>query len=195
MPDKAIFRIFAPENKRTMIDVTAYSASLGAHLTSFLKEKELLDGILPSTPDIDSRWNELGPLYCAEAVREYNAYPDVALAWPAFLGMAVASCWDSDWEHTAHLPYSVLQGEKGYDYMDEHIMEKFLGIKVGSEEAESLSNTLRELSVQANSLMRHYGAEPGSTDAYRLFLETCRVMYCFGAGLHLKRLGYSFQKI
>ena len=62
-------------------------------------------------------------------------------------------------------------------------------------EAEKTADLLRELSVQANSFMLHYGAERGSTDAYRLFLETTRVMYVFGAGLHLKELGYSFQKI
>ena len=178
-----------------MIDTTKYSEDLGKHLGGILTEKGLLEGLLPGTPDIDSRWHELGPYYCADAVREYNAYPDVALAWAAYLGMAVASCWDSDWEHASSLPYTVLQGEKGFDYMDEYISEKFLGMKPGTPEAEKTADLLRELSVQANSFMLHYGAERGSTDAYRLFLETTRVMYVFGAGLQLKSLGYSFQKI
>ena len=178
-----------------MIDTTKYCEGLGKHLLSVMQQKGIFSGMLPSTPDIDSRWTELGPLYCADAVREYNAYPDVALAWAGYLGMAVASCWDSDWVHSATLPYEVLKGEKGYDYMDEYITEKFLGHKVGSEEGNRIADTLRTLAMEANSFMLHYGAERGSTYAYRLFLESCRVMYSFGAGLHLKTLGYSFSKI
>ena len=182
------------QNEKPMIDIETYSEALGKHLRGILGEKGILKGLLPATPDIESRWKELGPLYCAESVREYNSYPDVAFAWAAYLGMAVASCWDSDWEHTASLPYSVIQGEKGFDYMDEHIMEEFLGLTPGSADGEKLADLLRELSSQADSFMLHYGAERGSTDAYRLFLETTRVMYVLGAGLELMNLGYSFQK-
>ena len=39
------------------------------------------------------------------------------------------------------------------------------------------------------------GAEPGTAEAYRLFLVSTEVMYKIGAAIELQHLGYKFEKI
>ena len=48
------------------------------------------------TPDFEQTWERLAPGYMADAVREFNGYPEVVLAWAAYLGAAVACLWDRD---------------------------------------------------------------------------------------------------
>ena len=50
------------------------------------------------SPDIDEKWDSYIKDYTADAVENFNAYPEAALSWAAFLGMGVAHNWDVDWE-------------------------------------------------------------------------------------------------
>ena len=50
-------------------------------------------------------------------------------------------------------------------------------------------------SSAAYNLLLHYGAEPGTAEAYRLFLISVETMYKIGAAIELQHLGYKFDKI
>jgi len=165
--------------------------------TSFKErlQSRLFEGRLLQSPDIDQKWEEMAPDYYGDAIKEFNAYPEVVLAWAAYLGAAVAFCWDKDWTGYKDRGYSFYCGEKGFDYMDEHIAREIVGYPEGSEEEASLAETMRRLAGDAYSFLRHEGLEPGSIDAYKAVLTAISVMYSVGAALMLRRLGYKLEAI
>lgn len=69
-----------------------YESDLLDRLVELSTARGLLDGMLLSTPDITARWEPIALEYSGDAVREFNGYPEVVLAWTAYIGMAVA-CW------------------------------------------------------------------------------------------------------
>lgn len=149
-------------------------------------ERGLLDGELLSSPDIDGRWESLAPDFCADAIPEYNAYPEAVFAWAAYLGMAVATGWDRDWDVARTLRYEDYRGPRGFDYMDEHIQAHFL---------DAASPDLHTIADRAHDLLRHEGIEPGTADAYRAVIASLSVMYRLGAAIRLKSLGYVISGI
>lgn len=70
----------------------SYESRLVDRLVEICTDKGLLDGMLLSTPDITARWESIALEYSGDAVHEFNSYPEVVLAWSAYIGMAVA-CW------------------------------------------------------------------------------------------------------
>lgn len=71
----------------------------GFPVTSAPKEdaaSQTAPSMLLSSPDIDGHWQKLGGDYIADAMPQIADYPTVAVAWAAYLGMAVACGWDSD---------------------------------------------------------------------------------------------------
>ena len=63
------------------------------------------------TPDFEQMWQRLAPDFMADAIREFNGYPEVVLAWSAYLGAAVAWCWDKDWAAYKDMDYAFFCGE------------------------------------------------------------------------------------
>ena len=61
-----------------------------------------LEGVMPSSEDVDGMWQVLGPEYLADAVEQVRDYPTVSVAWAAYMGMAIANGWDTDWNRTGH---------------------------------------------------------------------------------------------
>lgn len=83
----------------------------------------LTDGEMLSSEDINAKWEDsLMQGYVGDAVENFNAFPEVAVAWAAYLGMAVAFDWDANIERLAVRRYSDYYGPRGYDDMDEHIV-------------------------------------------------------------------------
>ena len=103
--------------------------------------------------------------------------------------MAVALLWDKDWEKYKETPYSYFQGERRFDDMDDHITDTILKDRKHSVAA------MMACSSAAYNLLLHYGAEPGTAEAYRLFLISVEVMYKIGAAIELQHLGYKFDKL
>ena len=77
-----------------------YESTLLNGLMKLCKTAGILGDTLLSSPDIDAKWEEFIQEYIEDAVREFNDFPEAAIAWPAFMGMAVAKRWDEDWEST-----------------------------------------------------------------------------------------------
>ena len=92
----------------------------------------MLDGNLLQSEDIDGKWDEIAPEYLADVLRQMNEYPEVSFGWAGYIGMAVAEWWDQDWEKNSRNGYTVLYGKRGFDDMDDHIVEDVLGYTRGS---------------------------------------------------------------
>ena len=57
----------------------------------------MLDGTLLESEDITSKWKELAPEYMADAVPNIKEFPEAAVGWAGYIGLAVAKWWDEDW--------------------------------------------------------------------------------------------------
>ncbi len=178
-----------------METVSDYKKGLAQHLMKICRSKALLGGELLQTPDLDDKWQSMAPEFLADAVPEFNGYPEVVLAWAAYLGTAVAWCWDTDWMQYSSKDYKFFCGEKGFDYMDEHITEHLLGMPLGSKEAETLASRMRSLADEAYSYLMHAGLEAGSTAAFQAVLATIDTLFTLAASIGLHTLGYKLQPL
>ena len=155
----------------------------------------MLDGELLNSEDIDQKWKEWAPEYIAEALPEVNSYPDFAIACAGYAGMAVAQWWDQDWGRHHSAVYESLHGPRGFDDMDEHIVQNVLGLSLDSVEAKQIVNILLCCSQKAVDFIRHEQIEAQTVKAFHIFARTVKVMFRTGAALQLKRLGYKFHKV
>ena len=150
----------------------------------------LLGNELLSSEDIDSKWEEYIKDYVADAVDNFNEYPEAALAWAGFLGMGVAHNWDDNWTFHRHDSYSSYYGRSGWDDMDEHILHGVLGLDLNSAEAKKISDTLQNCALAALGLIRHEGIETQTALGFYVLARTYGVLYRIGASMELHRLGY-----
>lgn len=155
----------------------------------------MLDGILLATDDISGHWDTLAPEYVADAVGQIADYPTVSVAWAGYLGLAIAHGWDKNWQECLKTPYKAYYGSRGFDDMDEHIIQQIVGLSLDSHEAERLESVIRSCAQTAVTLIRREQIEPQSPMAFHVFARTIKVMYRIGAALELKRLGYKFEEV
>ena len=172
-----------------------YENNLQVELLKLCTSHKMLEGTLLASDDIEERWREYAPEYMADSVGQVNTYPLVAVAWAAYVGMAVAAWWDMDWERYASEPYASLHGERGFDDMDEHIVQHILGLGLEDKQAVDIENVLRSCAQMALNFIRREQIEAQSTKAFYIFARTARVMYRIGAALELARRGYRFEKV
>ena len=135
----------------------------------------LLGDELLSSEDIDSKWEEFIKDYVADAVENFNEYPEAALAWAGFLGMAV--------------------GNRGWDDMDEHILHGVLGLDLQGKEAKKISDTLQSCALATLGLIRHEGIEAQTATGFYALSRSYGVFFRIGAALELFRLGYKNVKL
>ena len=171
-----------------------FETQLVDELLRLTTSRMLLDGTLLSSEDIDYRWHELAPEYMVDATREIAQYPTVAVAWAAYLGMAIANGWDKDWATSQKAPYKSFYGADGFDDMDEHIVRDIIGLNLESDAAQWIEKTIRVCAQTAISRIRHEGIEPQSPMAFHIFARATKTMFRIGAAIELKRLGYKFEK-
>ena len=155
----------------------------------FLDRKFLL------TEDHTEKWREIAPNYMADAVKQVNEYPGAAIAWAGYIGMAIAKWWDTDWEKYSKCGYEKLYGKRGFDDMDEHIVQDILGYRLHSREAKQIEDILSTCSQKAIDLIRKENIEAQTTKAFYILARTVGVMYRLGVSLMLKKLGYAFHKV
>ena len=172
-----------------------FETTLEMNLLSQCTSRGVLEGSLLASDDIDARWKEFAPEYMADAVPQLNDYPAAAIAWAGYVGMAVAHRWDEDWMKYSAEPYAALHGERGFDDMDEYIVQNILGLSLDSPEAIRMEDVMRGCAQTAITQIRHEQIEGQTTRAFYVFARTARVMFRIGASLELKRLGYRFEKV
>ena len=161
-------------------------------LHKYLISEGKVDERLPECPDLEELWRPVAKAYMPDGVREFQQYPVSALGWMMFVGMALARFWDEDWEkHSAEdgaTLYSRLRDAKGYDSMDDHILEDILGLK--GEEAEKRGALVGECAARTLSALQHSGIEPGTKEAHLAFLAALHTLYTMGIAVELNALGY-----
>ena len=74
-----------------------YELSLTEELLRVCTSLGMLDGTLLSSEDIDGKWKEFAPEYMSEAVPNLDSFPEAAIGWAGYIGMAVTKWWDIDW--------------------------------------------------------------------------------------------------
>ena len=172
-----------------------YEENLQREILKMCTSLGMLDGTLLASEVIDQKWKDWAPEYIAEALPEVNSYPDFAIACAGYAGMAVAKWWDEDWGRHHGEKYEKLHGPRGFDDMDEHIVQNILGLSLDSAEAKQLVNILLCCAQKAVTFIRHEHIEAQTVKAFPIFARTVKVMYKIGAALQLKKLGYKFHKV
>ena len=90
------------ENTR---DLDRFEQLLEDGLLKICSGAGLLPGELVRNPDLDALWDVYIKDYIADAVVNFNEYPEAALAWAGFLGLGTAWAWDADWQQYKDRPY------------------------------------------------------------------------------------------
>ena len=173
----------------------AYESNLQQELLKVCTGLGMLSGELLASEDIDDKWKEWAPEYIAEALPEVNTYPEFAIGCAGYAGMAAAHWWDQDWGRYHGSKYESLHGSRGFDDMDEHIVQNILGYSLDSSEAKQIMNILLCCTQKAVNFIRHEQIEHQTVKAFHIFARTVKVMFKTGAALQLHRLGYKFHKV
>ena len=173
----------------------AFEERLRTELISLCSQDGEMEGTLLRSDDIDAKWDEFARDYMIDAVHEFNNYPEVTLAWAAYLGMAVTRHWDENWRKHRSDAYVSYYGVRGYDDMDEHIIRDVLGYALDSQKAVALNSLTSRCAALVLTLIRREGFESQSVEAYYVLIRCVKVMYQIGESVELHRLGYKFQKI
>ena len=144
------------------------------------------------SPDIDDKWDILIKGYVADAIENYNDYPDAALGFAAYLGMGVANQWDKDWAHYKDKTYKSYYGDRGFDNMDERIAEGILHLN--PEQCRKLSRCILNCAQATRDLIRHQDIDIQTEYGFYILTRCYTAMYRIGAAIELNRLGYKKQK-
>ena len=187
--------IFAAVMEKDIQYYEAYEEKLQQEILKMCKSLGMLDSDLLSSEDIDQKWKEWAPEYIAEALPEVNSYPEFAIACAGYAGMAVAQWWDEDWGRHHGAAYESLHGPRGFDDMDEYIVQNILKLRLDSPEAKQLVNILLCCAQKAVTFIRHEQIEAQTVKAFHIFARTVKVLYRTGAAIQLRRLGYKFHKV
>ncbi len=165
-----------------------YEKILEPGLVKVCQGKGFLKSGMLSCPDVDAKWDVYIRDYIADAVVNFNSYPEAALAWPAFLGMGVAHNWDEDWNVHKNDSYTAYYGSRGWDDMDENILYNVLHLQ--KDYAAKVSDALDSLALATLGLIRHEGIEAQTDLGFYVLSRSYTVLYKIGAGIELERLGY-----
>lgn len=159
-------------------------------LLQYLRQEGAVGERFPICQDVEEKWEELLQSYLPDGVREYNEYPMVSLAWVMFLGMALAKYWDEDWEKYGNMTflYEYIRDKRGYDNMDEYILEDVL--LLDEDKCKKTSDLVAECATITNNYLRHENIEPGTKEALEAYIKCLNQMYLMGMAVQLNLMGY-----
>ena len=168
----------------------AFEEKVRRDLTQFLQHKEALDEHVPECPDVEDKWSLVARAYMPDGAREFQQYPVVSLGWMMLIGMAMAYYWDTDWEKNAARTdfYEKLRDMRGYDNMDEAVVQDLLGYR--DEAAEKVTELVAECASRVYSLLSHEHVEPGTEAALGCYISALHQLYLAGMAMELNALGY-----
>lgn len=178
------------ENQANKEMVDKFENKVRADLISFLQYKEALDQKLPECPDVEEKWPEIARAYLPDGIKEFSEYPVTSLGWMMFIGMAMAYYWDTDWEKNSARAdfYEQLRDKRGYDHLDQTVIEGLLGYK--EEKAEEIIDKVAECASRVYSLLTHSHIEPGTQEAFGCYVAALHQLYLVGMMVELNALGY-----
>ena len=110
----------------------------------------------------------------------------------------MAALWDSDWGQYGAIPagelYQQIRDARGWDELDEYVLEEAIGLHKESDEAKRYTAFLRRATEQAYSALMHERAEPSTPLAFQLYGRTLYALYRLGIALGLNLLGYKLHR-
>lgn len=152
-----------------------------------------------TSDDFTTLWHDIAPEYMADAVPNVRDYPLVSIAWAGYFGLAAAQVWDRHPERLQPIGsaslYQRLKEKRGFDYIDELIVEEILCMKLGTPEADRVEAQMRAMGELALSTIRHEPVEPQTEIAFHLYARTVRAMYNAAVSWQLSELHYTLEKL
>ena len=172
-----------------------FETTLCNFLDRYLVDRDCIDMHKPECPDVADKMVGILNSFIHDAVKEYNSYPLATLSWMMYTGMALAKYWDLEWDVYSKVDdlYVYLRDKRGYDAMDDYIMDEVLCLK--GEDKIKLQNLVMNCASGANDMLIHSGVESGTREAFELFVSCLRQMYMYGIYIELKSLGYHMTAI
>ena len=137
----------------------SFEERLQLELLKLCNSLEALDPVLAESEDITEKWNDYATPYMADAIEQVNDYPNASIAWPAFMGMAVAQWWDTDWLANSNNPYEKFYGVEGWDDMDLYSRRQWL-------ETDNEGTQRREYVCTLEVWAEALGGNPDRLDRY-----------------------------
>lgn len=174
---------------------TEFEQNVHDDLVGYLLSQGEIDAHFPEAPDLEAKWPALAQEYMVDGIREFADYPIVSLGWMMYLGMALATLWDSDWPRygACQTLYADMRGVRGYDALDEYIREDILCLK--GDAFAALERLVGECAQRTHSLLRRSGHEPGTPAAFHAYVACLHQLYLAGVAVQLHRMGYHMTKI
>ncbi len=171
-----------------------FAATLLNDLQRYLVSIDMVDERLPECPDVEGKWPAIAEAYLPDGVREFADYPVASLGWMMFIAMAVAKFWDEDWAKYDQVEnlYMMLREKRGFDNMDEYIMEEVLGLN--ADAAEQLQELVGGCAERTKRAIYRLDVEPGTVDALKAYVAGLQAMYQMGMAIQLKSMGYHMVK-
>ena len=172
-----------------------FENKLHQDLHQFLMSMKEVDERLPECPDVEEKWTNIAETYLPDGIREFNNFPSASLGWMMYIGMAVAKFWDEEWAIYSKIDnlYSYMRDKRGYDAMDEYIREDVLLLR--GVDYTVLEKLVGECASRVNNALRHQNIEPGTKEAFKVYVSCLHQLYLFGAAMQLNRMGYHMTKI
>lgn len=179
------------------VSYSAYEQKLEDILIDICKSKGFIDDSLMIVDELEEAWHKSAPEYVADAIPQIKEYPSVAIAWAGYFGMGVATLWDGQWEKYSDAKelYTLFSTPRGFDAMDEYILEEMLNLKLDSKEALDLEDLMRSCAYAAIGMIRKEGVEPQTKEAFYIFSRSVKVLFKIGVSIRLKQLGYRYEKV
>lgn len=172
-----------------------FEDKLHQDLHQFLLSMKEVDERLPECPDVEEKWEEIAKSYIPDGIREFNDFPSASLGWMMYIGMAVAKFWDAEWEIYSKINdlYVYMRDKRGYDGMDEYIREDVLLLEGWDYAAQE--KLVGECASRVYSALRHQNIEPGTKEAFHVYVSCLHQLYLFGVAMQLNRMGYHMTKL
>lgn len=176
------------EYDRKVVDSLEHAVK--TDLTQFLINTGAVDSHVPECPDVEEKWLEIVRSYIPDGAKEFEEYPVTSLGWMMFIGMAMAFYWDTDWEKYSKKEnyYTSLRDMKGYDHLDETVVEDLLGYK--GEKAEKIMDCVAQCASRTLSMLRHANVEAGTRVAFGCYTACLHQLFLAGMEVELNALGY-----
>lgn len=172
-----------------------FVTTLHEDLHRYLVQRGAVDERMPECPDVEAKWAAIAEAYLPDGAREFADYPIASLGWMMFIGMAVAKYWDTDWERYADVEdlYTPLRDARGYDNLDEYILDEVLDLH--GDAAEARQTLVGDCAERAKRALFGLDIEPGTVEAFKGYVACLQCMYQLGMAVQLNAMGYHMQKL
>ncbi len=178
-------------------NIKVFEKELKEDLKLYLRSEKRVDEMLPECPDLEELWPSVRDAYLPDGVREFANYPVVSLGWIMFVGMGLAKYWDDDWEKYSKVGgaelYMSMRDARGYDNMDDYILQDVLGLQ--GEEAEAVSKMAGECAQRTYRKLLASEFENGTAEAAGAYIDALHQLYLMGIYTELNALGYHLTKM